>query len=215
MDHVSDILISRFGAEQPKRQANLMKRSTLVAAAIAAHLMPVAAWAMIKPLRVIAPELVGLTCTPDRICIDDPSRIEEARELLAEAESRVGADLGALRKRPTAVFCATAECAAKFGLGRSVAFSVGTIGIILSDKAWHPHFVRHELIHQKQNEEFGVIDAWLFKPSWLIEGMAYSRSHDPRRPLPEPLQSWRAKYEEWEKNIPSSTTLWSAAEHVE
>jgi hypothetical protein len=192
-----------------------MKRSTLIAAVFAAHLIPAAAWAMVKPLRVIAPELVGLTCTSDRICIDDLSRIEEARKLLIEAESYVGADLGAVRKRPTAVFCATAECASKFGLGRSVAFSVGTIGIILSERAWHPHFVRHELIHQKQNEQLGVINAWLFKPSWLVEGMAYSRSHDPRRPLPEPLESWRAKYEAWEKAIPSSTTFWSAAERVE
>ena len=169
---------------------------------------------MVKPLRVIAPQLVGLTCTSDRICIDDLSRIEDARKLLNGAESDVGADLGKLRKRPTAVFCATAECASSFGLGRSVAFSVGTIGIILSEKAWHPHFVRHELIHQKQNEQLGVINAWLFKPSWLIEGMAYSRSLDPRRPLPEPLESWRSKYEAWEKTIPSSTTLWSAAEHA-
>ena len=191
-----------------------MKRSTLITATVAVHLIPVAAWAMVKPLRVIAPQLVGLTCTSDRICIDDLSRIEDARKLLNGAESDVGADLGKLRKRPTAVFCATAECASSFGLGRSVAFSVGTIGIILSEKAWHPHFVRHELIHQKQNEQLGVINAWLFKPSWLIEGMAYSRSREPRRPLPEPLESWRAKYEAWEKTIPPSTTLWSAAEHA-
>jgi hypothetical protein len=170
---------------------------------------------MVKPLRVVAPELAGLTCTPDRICIDDPSRIDEARSLLVEAASDVGVELGPLRKRPTAVFCSTEHCASKFGLGRSVAFSVGTMGIIISDKAWHAHFVRHELIHHKQNEQLGVIHAWLFKPAWLIEGMAYSRSRDPRRPLPEPLDSWRAKYEQWEQSIPSSTTLWSAAEQVE
>ncbi len=191
-----------------------MKRSTLIAAIVAAHLIPVAAWAMVKPLRVIAPQLVGLTCTSDSICIDDLSRIEDARKLLNGAESDVSAELGKLQKRPTAVFCTTAECASNFGLGRSVAFSVGTIGIIVSEKAWHPHFVRHELIHQRQNEEFGVINAWLFKPSWLIEGMAYSRSSDPRRPLPEPLESWRTKYEAWEKSIPPSTTLWSAAAHA-
>lgn len=192
-----------------------MKRSTLIAAVIAVHLIPVAAWAMVKPLRVIAPEIVGLTCTLDGICIDDLSRVEEARELLNEAESYVGVELGAIRKRPTAVFCSTAACSSKFGLGRSVAFSVGTIGIILSQKAWHPHFIRHELIHQKQNEQLGVINAWFFKPSWLIEGMAYSRSQDPRHPLPEPLESWRAKYEEWEKAIPATSTLWSAAERVQ
>lgn len=192
-----------------------MKRSTLIAAAIAAHLIPMAAWAVVKPLRVIAPDLMGLTCTSDRICMDDLSRIAEARKLLVDAESFVAADLGALRKRSTAVFCTTTECASKFGLGRSVAFSVGTIGIIISEKAWQPHFVRHELIHQKQSEELGVISAWLFKPSWLIEGMAYSRSQDPRHPLPEPLESWRARYEQWEKTIPPSKSLWSAVEHAQ
>ena len=192
-----------------------MKRSTLLAFAMSAHLIPVAAWAMVKPLRVIAPELLGLTCTADRICTDDPHRLAEARALLLDAQSFVAADLGPLRTRPTAVFCATAECSSRFGLGRSVALSVGTLGVAFSDKAWRPHFVRHELIHQRQNEQLGVIDAWLFKPSWLIEGMAYARSHDPRRPLPEPLESWRANYQEWERSIPRSTTLWSAAESVQ
>jgi hypothetical protein len=93
--------------------------------------------------------------------------------------------------------------------------SVGTFGVFFSEKAWHPHFVRHELIHQRQNEKLGVIKAWLFKPSWLIEGMAYSRSQDPRHPLPEPPESWRAKYQAWESNIPASITLWSAAERVQ
>lgn len=191
-----------------------MKRSTLIAAAIFAHLAPVAAWAVVKPLRVVAPELLGLTCTADSICTDDPSRIAEARELLKDAQSFVATDLGSLRGRTTAVFCTTSECSSKFGLGRSVAFSVGTFGVIFSEGAWHPHFVRHELIHQRQNERLGVINAWLFKPTWFIEGMAYSRSQDPRHPLPEPLESWRAQYQEWERNIPQSITLWSAAERV-
>lgn len=190
-----------------------MKRSTIIAAAIAAHLIPVAAWAMVKPLRVIAPQLAGLSCTSDEICTDDLSRIAEARELLAEAEAFVTIELGPLKKRRTAVFCSTATCASKFGLGRSVAFSVGTFGIIISDRAWRPHFVRHELIHQLQNERLGVLNAWLFKPSWLIEGMAYSRSQDPRRPLPEPLESWRTRYDAWERTA-ATQDLWSAAEHA-
>jgi hypothetical protein len=191
-----------------------MKRKTLIALALAVHLIPAAAWAMVKPLRVIAPQLLGLECTTDNICTDDISRVPEARRLLTEAEVFVGNELGPLEKRPRAVFCSTAKCDAKFGLGRSVAFSVGTIGIIISERAWQPHFVRHELIHQLQNEQFGVMNAWLFKPSWFIEGMAYSRSQDPRRPLPEPLESWRIKYESWEQTIVSGD-LWTAAEHVQ
>lgn len=192
-----------------------MKHSKFVVAVVLMPMLPLAAWAMVKPLRVAAPELLGLTCATDGICTDDPSRMAEARALLKGAQSFVAAGIGAVRGRPTAVFCATAGCSAKFGLGRSVAFSVGDLGVIFSEKAWEPHFVRHELIHQRQNEQLGVVNAWLFKPSWLIEGMAYSRSEDPRRPLPEPMESWRDRYRAWESSIPASVTLWSAAERVQ
>ncbi len=190
-----------------------MKRKHLMALVLAAHLLPVAAWATVKPLRIVAPELLGLSCTADDICIDDLQRLTEARALLADATAFVARDLGELQHRPRAVFCATARCASAFGLGRSVAFSVGSVGIIISDRAWEPHFVRHELIHQLQNERLGTLTAWLFKPSWLIEGMAYARSRDPREPLPQPLQGWRQQYQAWEQKV-GAASVWQAAEHA-
>ena len=190
-----------------------MKRRTIIGIAIAAHLVPITAWAMVKPLRIVAPELLGLSCTADNICMDDLSRLPEARALLSSSAAFVQAQLGPISTRPRAIFCSSPECSRKFGLGRSVAFSVGQVGVIFSDHAWEPFYVRHELIHHLQNERLGTINAWLLKPSWFIEGMAYYRSEDPRRPLPEPLEAWRKQYEEWEQNL-GSASIWSAAEHV-
>jgi len=167
-----------------------MKRSHAIAALLAAHLLPVAAWAMVKPLRAMAPQLMGLSCTPDGICTDDMARVAEARHLLTTSREFVAKELGAIHSMPRAVFCSTASCAAKFGLGRSAAFSVGKVAIVLSDRA-------------------------LFKPSWLIEGMAYARSQDPRQPLPEPLESWRTQYQQWERRQGGGPeALWSAAQRV-
>ena len=191
-----------------------MKRARLVIALLAVHLLPVAAWAMVKPLRVVAPELVGLTCTADNICTDDLSRVAEARVLLHSSNTEVSNELGQIRSLPKAVFCSTAQCSKKFGLGRSVAFSVGKFGVIFSHQAWQPFYVRHELIHHLQNERWGTLNSWAFKPSWLIEGMAYSRSNDPRQTLPEPLESWRDQYQRWESKV-GAKHIWTAGENVQ
>jgi len=190
-----------------------MKRKIIFIAALIAHMLPVVAWAMVKPLRVVAPELVGLSCTEDNICTDDLSRLNEARALLISSYKFVGDQLGDVQSRPRAVFCSTAECASKFGLVRSVAVNVASVGVIFSERAWKPYYVRHELIHQLQNERLGVVNAWLFKPSWFVEGMAYSRSEDPHRPLPEPFESYRRQYEVWEGQH-QAADLWAAAKDV-
>jgi hypothetical protein len=190
-----------------------MKRKTIWLLLIAAHGLPIAAWAMVKPIRVVAPGLLGLSCSADDICTDDPSRLAEARTLLNDARAFVAKDLGVFQGQPRAVFCSTLRCDQQFGLGRVGAVSVGQIGVVMSTRAWHPYFVRHELIHQLQNERLGTFNAWLFKPSWLIEGMAYARSQDPRQPLPEPLQGWRQQYRQWEGRV-GVEQVWVAAQGV-
>lgn len=191
-----------------------MKRATAVYIAALVHAIPIAAWAMVKPLRVVAPEMAGLTCTADKICTDDITRINEARRLLTTSRLYVRAELGNIESTPTAIFCSTVKCSSKFGLGRSAAFSVANFGIVFSERAWQEFYVRHELIHQLQNERLGLITAWLFKPSWLIEGMAYARSQDPRTPLPEPLESWRVEYSKWEQHS-DMTNIWESAKQVQ
>ena len=66
---------------------------------------------------------------------------------------------------------------------------------------------------QYQSGLLGTFNAWLFKPSWLIEGMVYSMSADPRKPLPQPLQSWRDSFEQW-RLVTRDQDIWEAARAV-
>ena len=173
--------------------------------------LPLAAWALVKPVRVLAPELVGLSCV-DRVCVDDPARRAEAVALYEQAVRFVEGSAGALQAPPRAVFCATRACAATFGFGARRAYTVGTFGIALGERAWQPYFVRHELIHHLQNERLGAVRNSFFKPRWFREGMAYSLSGDPR-PLPEPLQGYRAQFDAWFRDV-GPARLWVEAEEL-
>ena len=182
-------------------------KSLLVVTLLAA---PLATWACFKPIRVLAPQLVGLQCPTASICIDDPALLQEASGLEEEAVSFVEAELGPMQKIPRLVFCSTQACARKFGFTNNGAYNVGTVGVVVGPRGWKPYFVRHELIHHVQMERLGTWHAWLHSPTWLIEGMAYSMSQDPRHPLPEPLESYRARFESWHGNI-KHADMWAAA----
>lgn len=188
-----------------------MRTRKLFLAALIVHLLPVAAWAAFKPVRVIAPGLLGLHCYEHDVCVDDPRRLAEATALKAEAVAFVNQRVGRIRHEPRTIFCSTSECAQAFGFTRQGAYNVGTFGLVVSPRGWHSHYVRHELIHHLQNERLGSMNAWLFKPEWFLEGMAYSLSDDPRRPLPGKPQVWRDRFEQW---LPAAgmENIWQAAE---
>ena len=174
--------------------------------------VPLAAWAFAKPVRVLAPEWEGLTCE-QRICVDDPSRRAEAEKLYADALRDVEASLGPLELRPLAVFCSTPGCADNFGFKGQNAYNFGRYAIVIGDRGWYPFFVRHELIHQAQNQHIGSLRMWLLKPVWFREGMAYSLSKDPRQHLPEPLQGYRSTFDAWYQQV-GPANLWSEAEKL-
>ena len=180
----------------------------LLATAVACT--PVATWAFFKPVRVMAPTLLGLHCPTEGLCLDDLSRFEQASQLRNEAVAFVESRLGPMQTVPRVIFCAHAACANSFGFTGNAAYNVGTSGMVVSPRGWTPYFVRHELIHRSQMEHMGSWHALVFTPTWLIEGMAYSLSEDPRQPLPEPLQGYRAKFEAWHTGIPPAE-LWAAA----
>ncbi len=184
-------------------------RATLVTLALL-HLLPAAAWAAFKPLRVLAPELLGLHCIEQGVCIDDMRRLPEALALKHEAVAFVEQHIDQIGTVPRMVFCADAPCARSFGFTHQGAYNVGTAGIVIGPRGWHAHFVRHELIHHLQNERLGSLYAWAITPSWFLEGMAYALSDDPRRPLPEPLEGWRSSFEHWYPAVPRAR-LWQAA----
>jgi hypothetical protein len=168
-------------------------RRLLLVGLIAVALIPVATLAIPSPLRALAPGLFGLVCE-DRVCVDDARRLAEAQELVRSARADVAQKLGAPHTLPLALFCSSAQCFLTFGKRRSTAETFGGKAILIGPRGWAAHFVRHELIHAAQYEKLGFIRAWR-GPRWMIEGMAYSLSEDPRRPLPTELEGWRTQYE--------------------
>lgn len=171
--------------------------------------LPIAAWALFKPVRVVAPELAGLPCADDRLCVDAPSMRERAQQLYDDALRFVDASVGLIHEKPRVIFCSTDACGQIFGLGRRSAFTVGTFGIVIGPCAWKPFYVRHEMIHYLQSERLGNIRAWR-EPKWFTEGMAYALSGDPRPKLSEPYQGFRSDFERWYAGI-GREGLWRAA----
>jgi hypothetical protein len=188
-----------------------MRTRNIVIAAVVIHLVPVAAWAAFKPVRVFAPELLGLHCSAQGVCVDELTRLAEATELKEEAVAFVNQNVGNIRNIPRTVFCSTSQCSKAYGFTGQGAYNVGTYGLVISPRGWHSYFVRHELIHHLQNERLGSLNAWFFKPNWFLEGMAYSLSEDPRHPLPEPLEGWRSRFEQWRLTL-GKEDIWQAAE---
>jgi hypothetical protein len=185
----------------------LKKAIFLVALAV-----PLAAWAFVKPVRVIAPQLEGLTCE-GRVCVDDEARRAEATAMYRDAVAFVQTRIGAMETTPRAVFCSTRACSEKFGLGRRSAFTVGLVAMVIGDRGWYPFYVRHELIHHLQNERLGSLKNSFFEPVWFREGMAYSLSGDPRRPLAGPLEEYRSEFEAWYAKV-GPERLWTEAERL-
>jgi hypothetical protein len=170
--------------------------------------VPVVTWAYMRPARIFE-TFMGVSCTGDEICTDDPSRYREALELYDGALTFVTSSIGTLEKRPLVVFCASEGCFRSFGFRNASAESVGRFCIVVSPRAWKPFYVRHEMIHRLQAQELGLVTMWL-EPQWFIEGMAYSLSEDPRRALAEPFQQYRAQFEAWYQGV-GKERLWAEA----
>lgn len=171
--------------------------------------IPVAAWAFVKPVRVVAPELTGLSCINDTLCTDDISRFQEIAKLYDEALHFVDSSVGSIDNKPRIIFCNSDACFQSFGLGKRSAATIGTFGIVISPRAWEPYYLRHEMIHHLQNEKLGMIKAWR-APAWFMEGMAYSLSKDPRPILSEPFEQYRSQFEHW-YSLVGKERLWTEA----
>lgn len=80
--------------------------------------------------------------------------------------------------------------------GENAGLILGPFGIAIAPRGWKQYYVAHELIHHWQAENFGSL-ALLKGEPWLIEGMAYSLSNDPRKELHEPFESYRRRFNDW------------------
>jgi len=172
--------------------------------------IPAAAWAICKPMRVLAPQWVErVFCIDAAICIDDVARTQEASALYDNALRFVASTVGPFQDNPRVVFCSTEACFRSFGFEKASASTVGKSGIVISPRGWTPYYVRHEMIHHLQAEQLGVLTQ-LLRPEWFIEGMAYSLSEDPRQPLPDRWQQRRTEFEAWYQKV-GKGNLWEAA----
>ncbi len=154
----------------------------------------------------MAPELMDITCEPEGICVEQAADLQRARQLYKPALADVRRRVGDPGPAPRVIFCASERCAKNFGLGKRSAVTFGSWGSAISPRAWQPHYVRHEMIHQLQAQQLGLLKCLLL-PSWLIEGMAYELSDDPRNPLDPPWQNYRQQFQQWQSGfVPSE--LW-------
>lgn len=171
---------------------------------------PAAAWMLVKPVRVLAPQWIGIECPSATVCVEDKSEWARVTTLHTEALAFVNQTVGTLQTPPKVVFCSTERCAESFGLGARSAVTVGTWGTVIGPRAWKPYYVRHEMIHVLQAERLGVLGL-LRKPAWFKEGMAYGLSEDPREPLNEPFETQRHAFRQWYQSI-DPAALWDAAD---
>jgi hypothetical protein len=170
--------------------------------------LPPAAWWLVRPVRVFFPSWAGMSCR-GAVCTDDPARFEEAAALYEEALTFVASSVGAVRRKPRVVFCGSEACFSSFGLAKPAGHTFGTFGIVIAPRGWKPYYVRHEMIHHLQAERLGNLQLWR-GPDWFFEGMAYSLSEDPRRPLSETFEGYRSRFEEWYRST-GQDRLWVAA----
>lgn len=174
---------------------------------------PAAAWALYKPMRVLAPQLVvGVSCVTENICTDDTARFGEVERLYNDALQFVVLSVASIEKTPRVIFCATESCFHSFGFSKSTANTVGEFGIVISPRAWSQTYLRHEMIHHIQAERMGMYKQWR-SPEWFKEGMAYSLSKDSRKNLAEPFQQYRAKFAEWYQSV-GNERLWEEAKNL-
>ena len=135
--------------------------------------------------RLAVPEVNGMTCYPNAVCVEDVARIDEATALRNDAVAFVQNNLGPMAVAPRLLFCTTRACADKFGHPDAGAlYFWGTNAMVVSDSGWVKFIVRHEMIHHWQTETFGAVNAGKNLPRWYIEGMAYELSRDPRSTIP-------------------------------
>ncbi|WGS83994.1 hypothetical protein [Methylomonas sp. UP202] len=175
-------------------------------------LLPISAFAFFKPVRVLIPEAFGVRCNEQNLCIDDFSQLAAAQSLLYDSKSYLAAQWGLSIGEPKIIFCSTEQCRSTFGLANKAGFTLGSFAIAIAPRAWQPHYVAHELIHHWQADQFGSL-VLLTGEQWLIEGMAYALSNDPRVGLHEPFESYRQSFNDWYRlnaNIPLKESLGGA-----
>jgi hypothetical protein len=188
------------------RKCKDVKRIVIIIIVLAVVLIPVLLLVIHKPARVIIPEVIGFNRVDKGLYIDDMKRMEEARLLRNQALEEMNNEFGQFKNEPKMLFCSLQQIFEKLGFKKSASRSVGTYGIVIGPRAWAKYYIKHELIHYWQAENLGMIKMNYY-PQWLIEGMAYSLSDDPRTTLDEPWETYREEFNNWYKQIDKNDLL--------
>jgi hypothetical protein len=170
---------------------------------------PALAWAVFKPVRILAPTLNGVTCV-GQVCVEDPSRLAQAQRLQHDAVAAVARKLAPLEQAPLTVFCSTRQCYQSFGGGMERGATLFDWGVILPPESWVAHIVEHEYIHMLQAQQLGLLGRQQ-TPEWFKEGMPFLLSEPPGYDLPEYALPLVAQYQAWEQRI-GRKNVWSAAD---
>jgi hypothetical protein len=165
-----------------------------------------------KPARRLFPALLGFTCGEGPVCVEAAASLPLAEGLYSDALHFVNTRLVILEHPRPFLFCTSTGCAKALGLQQSLGQTTGPFGSVIGPKGWAPYIVRHELIHQVQNEQLGVYRVHP-GPAWLLEGMAYTLSDDPRPELDSPWQQHRHRFSAWYASFPHEQ-LWERARNA-
>jgi hypothetical protein len=169
---------------------------------------PALAWASFKPVRILAPELNGVTCR-DTVCVEEPSEFARAERLQRAAIAAVGRKLVPLEQAPLTVFCSTRECYRSFGGGLERGATLFNWGVIVPPESWQPYIVEHEYIHMLQAQQLGLVGRQR-TPDWYKEGMPFLVSDPPDFDLPDYARPLAARYQDWERKV-GRRNVWKAA----
>lgn len=173
-------------------------RILLLAAFLLAASVPITAWAFFKPIRIVAPQLNGVTCV-GAICVDSMATLPAAMQLHSDAMSNVAEKLRPLKSPPLAVFCSTRSCYESFGgVGRGI--TVFHLGVVIPPESWQTYIVEHEFIHMLQAQELGLRGRER-TPLWFKEGMPFFISDPPPFDLPDYAKPLVEQYAAWEQRV--------------
>lgn len=178
---------------------------TMLALVLAA---PPLAWAAFKPVRILAPELNGVTCHGS-VCVEKAPELARAVQLHRDAVAEVSRKLVALEQPPLTIFCSSRECYHSFGGGMERGATLFNWGVILPPESWVPHIVQHEYIHMLQAQQLGLVGRQQ-TPAWFKEGMPFFVSEPPAYDLPAYARPLVARYQSWEQEI-GRKNVWQAA----
>ena len=129
----------------------------------------------VKPLRVVAPALVpGVSC--ERRYLRTMPRSSATRSSSIATAMRARRRRRCIQAAPR-VFCSTRACADAFGLGQRAALTLGNFGVVVAPRL-------ADLLSRARTDPSPAsrcsATSRRDRPRWLIEGMAYSLSDDPR-----------------------------------